>query len=49
MNAAPTATTPTLVKGQIIDLTAAQETVLASNLRVTTARDATGETVGVSN
>lgn len=46
---AATSTTPPLVKGQVIDLTAAQETALASAIRATTARDATGEPVGVSN
>jgi hypothetical protein len=44
-----TATTPPLVKGQVLDLTAVQETALASSLRATTRRDATGEPVGVSN
>jgi hypothetical protein len=46
---AATSTTPPLVKGQAVELTAAQETALASSIRATTARDATGEPVGVSN
>jgi tRNA A37 threonylcarbamoyladenosine dehydratase len=46
---AATAVTPPLVKGQVVDLTAAQEAVLAASLRATTRRDATGEPVGVSN
>lgn len=49
VSAPATKTTPALVKGQVIDLTATQEIVLASSLRATTARDATGEPVGVSN
>ena len=46
---AATATTPPLRKGDVVDLTAAQEAALASSLRATTRRDATGEPVGVSN
>lgn len=46
---AATATTPALVKGQVIDLTAVQETALSASLRATTHRDRTGEPVGVSN
>ena len=42
-------TTPALVKGQTVELTAFRETALASSIRSTTARDATGEPVGVSN
>jgi hypothetical protein len=47
--AVKTATTPALAKGQTVELTAAQETEAASSIRSTTARDATGEPVGVSN
>ena len=46
---AGTSTTPALVKGTVIELTAAQETTLSADLRATTARDTTGEPVGVSN
>ena len=46
---AATATTPALKKGQVIELTPAQEADAASSLRVTTFRDTTGENVGVSN
>jgi hypothetical protein len=46
---AGTSTTPPVVKGQVIELTAAQETALSASLRATTRRDATGEPVGVSN
>ena len=46
---AGTGTTPSLVKGQVIELTAAQETALSASLRDTTFRDTTGEPVGVSN
>lgn len=47
--AAGTTTTPVLVKGQVVDLTATQETALSASLRATTHRDSTGEPVGVSN
>jgi len=46
---AATATTPALVKGEVIELTAAQETDASASLRATTFRDSTGEPVGVSN
>lgn len=46
---AATSTTPALTKGQVVELTATQETALASSLRATTYRDVTGEPVGVSN
>ena len=46
---AGTATTPPLVKGQVVDLTSVQESALAADLRATTHRDRTGEPVGVSN
>lgn len=48
-SAAGTSTTPALTKGQVVELTAAQETALSASLRATTRRDATGEQVGVSN
>jgi len=46
---AATATTPALKKGQVIELTAAQEADAGASLRATTFRDTTGEPVGVSN
>lgn len=46
---AATATTPALRKGDVIELTTAQETALAASLRAVTMRDTTGEPVGVSN
>jgi hypothetical protein len=49
VSAAGTSSTPPLQKGQVIDLTAAQETALSASLRATTYRDRTGEPVGVSN
>ena len=49
VTAAGTSTTPPLVKGQVVELTAAQETALSADLRATTRRDASGEPVGVSN
>lgn len=47
--AASTATTPALTKGQVVELTTAQETTLSASVRATSARDVTGETTGVSN
>lgn len=46
---AGTSTTPALVKGQVLELTTAQETALSASVRATTFRDTTGEPVGVSN
>ena len=46
---AATSTTPALVKGQVIEMTGAQETDAAASLRATVFRDTTGENVGVSN
>lgn len=46
---AATASTPALVKGQVLELTPAQETALSASVRATTFRDTTGEPVGVSN
>ena len=46
---AATTTTPALAKGQVIELTAAQETEASASLRATVFRDSTGENVGVSN
>jgi hypothetical protein len=46
---AGTSSTPALVKGQVVELTAAQETALAASLRATVFRDTTGEQAGVSN
>lgn len=46
---AATASTPALKKGDVIELTAAQETALSASVRATTWRDTTGEPVGVSN
>jgi hypothetical protein len=46
---AATASTPALKKGDVIELTTAQETTLSSAIRATTFRDTTGEPVGVSN
>lgn len=47
--AAATSTTPALHKGDVVELTTAQETALTASLRATTFRDTTGEPVGVSN
>jgi hypothetical protein len=46
---AATASTPPLVKGTVVELTAVQEAALASSLRATVFRDTTGEPAGVSN
>ena len=46
---AATTVSPALVKGEVIELTAAQETDASASLRATTFRDSTGEPVGVSN
>jgi hypothetical protein len=46
---AGTTSTPALKKGDVVELTTAQETALASSVRATTFRDTTGEPVGVSN
>jgi len=46
---AATASTPALRKGDVIELTTAQETTLSASLRATTFRDTTGENTGVSN
>jgi hypothetical protein len=46
---AATASTPALHKGDVIELTTAQETALSASLRATTFRDTTGENTGVSN
>ena len=46
---AATTVSPALVKGEVIELTAAQEADAAASLRATTFRDSTGEPVGVSN
>jgi hypothetical protein len=46
---AATAAAPALKKGDVIELTAAQETALAASVRAVTFRDSTGEPVGVSN
>lgn len=46
---AATSTTPALRKGDVIELTTAQEAALSASLRATVFRDTTGEPVGVSN
>lgn len=46
---AGTASTPALKKGDVVELTPAQETALSASVRATTFRDTTGESVGVSN
>lgn len=46
---AATASTPAIVKGTTVELTAAQETTLSASLRAITQRDVAGESVGVSN
>ncbi len=46
---AATSVTPRLVKGQAVELTAAQEAALSASIRSTTFRDSTGEPAGVSN
>jgi hypothetical protein len=38
-----------LKKGDVVELTPAQETALAASVRAVTYRDQTGENVGVSN
>jgi hypothetical protein len=48
-NVAATATTPAIVKGTTVELTAAQETTLSASLRAITQRDVAGESTGVSN
>jgi hypothetical protein len=48
-SAAATSTTPALVKGTTVHLSAALETALTAFILAASFRDTTGETVGVSN